>query len=716
MSRAVSIKTRLFVFSIIFCLVGLILIGGYSYIIARRALLDRTYNQLTAIREEKAIRVKHFFRDRLRDVEMISSASEVQSFAKDFGGNYPLDYDFYMQTSSFSSLLSFLKNAESYCSFSVLLPGGHMFCSELNKKNGADPYVSTSYGKKVPFQSIYNQAIQEGKAIAFDFVKNPVSNINSAFVASPIITNSLDTLGVALLEIPELAMNNIMAERLDEIALGKTGEVYLAGSDFLMRSSSRFLKNSVLTVECKTYPVEQSLMGNAGTSKVIDYRGEKVLSSFSPLDLPHTNWVIVAEIDWDEALHDVNKLKYRIIIIGLIVFILLSIGVLLFSWKITNPLYELKKAALRISDGKFDRLLPIEQRDEIGLLTQVFNKMTLRLKHTTQRLVEREERLLHFYRATVDGIMLHNSGKPILVNRALVSLTKYSEKELLNNSARDLFADNEFLLFNQKHDDVHSFESVLLTKDSDEIPVEVQQRNIIYHDQEVEALVIRNISERKRIENELRSERQHRLRSVIDGQEQERQRLSRELHDGLGQLLVAIKLRLESISLDKLGEERKTIETVKNLFSQTIEDTRRMSNNLMPAALTEFSLAVVLRNLCNEMEANSSITVSLVTGVLPDSLDMLTKTYAYRIVQEALNNVVKHSNANRAVVSIFSDILKFYIHIEDDGAGFDTRKNVEMGNGLYNMRERSVILNGKFEFESSPGDGTIIRVELPVKK
>lgn len=716
MSRAVSIKNRLFIFSIIFCLVGLILVGGYSYLIARRALLSRTYNQLTAIREEKAVRVKNFFRDRLREVELISTSHEIKRFAENLNENFQEGLDSYLKTSSFTSLISFLSNADSYSSFGILLPDGRMYCTEFNENFESEPYINTNFGSKEPFNNVYEQTIKKGKALAFDFTKNPLSNINSSFVAAPIFSRSLDTLGIVLLEIPELAMNGIMAERLDEIGLGNTGEVYLAGNDFLMRSSSRFLKNSVLSVECKTFPVEQALMGKTGSSKVIDYRGERVLSSYSPLDLPHTTWVIVAEIDWNEALSDVNKLKQRIVIIGFVVFILLTIGVLLFSWKITNPLYELKKAALRVSDGKFDRVLPIEQRDEIGLLTQVFNKMTLRLKHTTQRLLEREQRLLHFYRATVDGIMLHKAGKPILVNRALISLSGYSEKELLRNTARELFADNEFLLFNQKHDDTFSFESVLLTKDLVRLPVEVQQKKIIYHDQEVEALVIRNISERKRIENELRRERQHRLRSVIDGQEQERQRLSRELHDGLGQVLVAIKLRLESISLDELGEQRQTIETVKELFNQTIEDARRMSNNLMPAALSEFSLAVVLRNLCNETESNSGITVSLVTGVLPDSLDMLTKTYAYRIVQEALNNVVKHSNANRAVVSIFSDILKFYLHVEDDGVGFDPRKNLEMGNGLYNMKERSVILNGRFEVVSSPGSGTKINVELPLNK
>jgi PAS domain S-box-containing protein len=341
--------------------------------------------------------------------------------------------------------------------------------------------------------------------------------------------------------------------------------------------------------------------------------------------------------------------------------------------------------------------------------------MTLRLRQTTLRLREREQRLLHFYRATIDGILLHKGGKPILVNRALSILSGFSEDDLLKMSPQVLFFNENHLTLKTGSQDQNSFEDLLITKSKEKIPVEVQRKKMTYHDQDVEALVIRDISQRRAVEDELKTERLHRMRSVIDGQEQERQRLSRELHDGLGQTLVGIKLRLESIPLNELGEQRKTIELVKQMFNQTIEDTRRISNNLMPAALTEFSLAVVLRNLCTEVEANSRIPISLVVGVLPESLNLLIKTYAYRIAQEALNNTVKHSGASRAVVSVFSDIKKIYLHVEDDGCGFVTGKKTDIGNGLYNMKERASLLNGKLEVISSPGKGTKIKVEFPLE-
>ena len=711
--RALSIKTRLFIYSMLFSFVGLVLVGAFSYYSARSSLLDRTFNQLTAIREEKARQVEQFFSDRVREVQLASNFTGIRELIDVFSKSDRIDLGQLNSNNSLGSLIDFLVKANCYKSLSVAIPDGRVICLKLDTGSGINGYVISSTKSNIVLDSLYKVvSISKDYAIN-DFTTTSLLNIYSFFIASPVLKDN-QLLGVLFLEVPDRAMNRLMAESIDAIELGNTGEVYLAGADYLMRSSSRFVENSILSINSKTYAVEQALLDQSGVAKILDYRGVKVLSSFGPLAIPYLKWVVVAEIDWSEAVRDINMLRNRIILIGIAVFALITLGVFYFSWRVTSPLVKLKEAALRVGDGKFDWMLPVQQRDEIGLLTQVFNKMTLRLRHTTQRLKEREQRLLHFYRATVDGIMLHRDGKTILVNRALINLTGFNEEELLRKSPEQLFNETDHLLLYSDSKEVHSFESVLVGKNGSKIPVEVQHRRMKYHDQEVEALVIRDISQRKAMEDELKVERLHRLRSVIDGQEKERQRLSRELHDGLGQTLVAIKLRMESIPLDKMGEERKTIEMVKQLFNQTIEETRRISNNLMPAALTEFSLAVVLRNLCNEIETNSGISISLVVGVLPESLDMLTKTYAYRIAQEALTNIVKHSNANRAVVSVFSDILKLYLHIEDDGVGFNPTKTSDRGNGMYNMKERASLLNGRFEVISAPGKGTKIKVEFPI--
>ncbi len=700
-------------YSMLFCFVGLTLLGGYSYYIARNALLNRTFNQLTSIREEKARQVEQFFLDRYREIELVANSGSVQRIFNEFQRSGSVHQQNLISDDPFRNTITFLTNANCYSSFSVGLSNGQAFCIKLGGETLFDKVVYTNLNSRESLTDLQNRVLSSNKTLFSDFTTGSLLNSYSSFVGSPVFINA-NPQGVVLLEIPDLALNSLMAEHIDKIGMGKTGEVYLAGSDFLMRSSSRFVDNSVLMVQSKTYAVEQALLGISGTARITDYRNIDVLSSYRPLQIPNLNWVIVAEMDWDEALHDTAQLKRRMLIIGGSIFILITIGVFAFSGLIINPLIRLKEAAAKVGEGNFDIAIPIHQRDEIGLLTQVFNKMTLRLKHTTQRLREREQRLLHFYRATIDGILLHFSGKIVLVNRALINLTGFTEAELLSKSPQELFADDDFLLNFNDPSEIHSFEAVVITKKGARIQVEVQHRRMVYQEQQMEVMVIRDISERKAIEDELKVERLNRFRSVIDGQEQERQRLSRELHDGLGQTLVAIKLRLESIPLDSLGDQARTIELVKKMFNQTIDETRRISNNLMPAALTEFSLAVVLRNLCTEVESNSGISISLVVGVLPEALDMLIKTYAYRIVQEALTNIVKHSGASRAVVSVFSDIHKIYLHIEDNGQGFVKNRISSSGNGLYNMKERANLLGGKFDLISTSGKGTVIKVEFPV--
>jgi len=698
----------------VFCFTGVVLVGAYSYFTAREALIQRTYQQLISLKEEKKTRVESFFKERERDLRFLSTHNNIHELFSTFSESDDIN-KLKKQGYSFvnKQLVEYLSDANAYNSLSFGLSNRMIHSFRLDSLGEISAYSSSSLQKTLIID-VYQKAVELKKVVLRDLTQSKLVNNNSSIIASPIYNNDSTLLGVIFLEISDKAINNIMAEQISDKGLGQTGEVYLVGSDNLLRSSSRFLEKSILSVTYNSKIVINAQKGQSGAEKAIDYRKQKVLSAYGPVYIADLNWVIVAEMDYQEAIKPILLLGERILLISFLVFIFLTVGVFILSKRITAPLVRLTETAKGVGDGQFELTLPIIYHDEIGVLTQVFNKMILQIKHTTSSLKEREQRLTHFYKATIDGIVLHKTGSPVLVNHALSTLTGYVEDELIKKSPQDyLLIDEETYVIAQQNS-IFSFEAVLKTKRNKKIPVEVQKNRVVFHGQEVESLVIRDISERKAIEEELHTERLRQMRSVIDGQEQERQRLSRELHDGLGQTLVAIKLKLESIPLEELGNQRKTVELVKQMFNHTIEETRRMSNNLMPAALTEFSLAVVLRNLCIEIESNSGINVSLVIGVLPESFNQLLKTYIYRIAQEALNNIVKHSGASRAVISIFSDISRLYLHIEDNGVGFDSTKGYESGNGLYNMKERVILLNGKFEIITSKGNGVKIQAEFPI--
>lgn len=254
-------------------------------------------------------------------------------------------------------------------------------------------------------------------------------------------------------------------------------------------------------------------------------------------------------------------------------------------------------------------------------------------------------------------------------NPAYAEITGYNDAELQTLRPFDLLRVEEDLLREVREGRQPAAEATFRRSDRKTLYVEIQARAITFRGQPAESVVIRDITHRKFIERKLQMQRIRQVKSVIDGQEKERQRLSRELHDGLGQNLVAIKLKLGSIPHDKAGEIDATLTLVKQMFNHTIDEVRCISNNLMPAKLKEFSLAVVLRNLCNEVESNSGVSIGLTVGVLPEPLDQLLKTYVYRIVQEALTNVIKHSGANRAKLPYIPilAICTFKLRITEQG-------------------------------------------------
>ncbi len=229
--------------------------------------------------------------------------------------------------------------------------------------------------------------------------------------------------------------------------------------------------------------------------------------------------------------------------------------------------------------------------------------------------------------------------------------------------------------------------------------------------------ILANIFDRIRTqEDELQREKLRRLRSVIDGQDQERNRLARELHDGIGQSLIAVKLQLENAETQNYSMMRAGIDSAKNMIDNTIEDVRRVCNALLPAALNEFGIVSTLRALCSELGSLAGFI-----GVFENegSLERMSKksqVYLYRIAQEALNNIAKHARATQVVMKLTRENNIVTLQVSDNGKGFIFDPvYVAQRNGLQNMRERTQLLQGEFSIKSEPGSGTAILVSIPYK-
>jgi signal transduction histidine kinase len=203
------------------------------------------------------------------------------------------------------------------------------------------------------------------------------------------------------------------------------------------------------------------------------------------------------------------------------------------------------------------------------------------------------------------------------------------------------------------------------------------------------------------------------LTAIMKGEENERSRISRELHDGIGGMLAAIKMNLSSVTkkYHELSVIRE-LDTVSEMLQQTSAEVRKTAHNLMPEALGNHSLEEALFHYCNLINGTSQLQLDLqVYGDL-EPLNKSTAVTLYRIVQEILQNIIKHAEATRAEIQIMQYDETFSITVEDNGKGFGD--SIQEGLGFQNLRYRVAALNGYLSITSAPGKNTTVHIELAV--
>jgi len=205
------------------------------------------------------------------------------------------------------------------------------------------------------------------------------------------------------------------------------------------------------------------------------------------------------------------------------------------------------------------------------------------------------------------------------------------------------------------------------------------------------------------------------LRRVVEAQELERRRLSRELHDETGQALTSILLGLRSLEESlETDDARAATAGLRELVVATLQDVRRLAVELRPSALDDFGLVAALEHLTTSFQEQTGIQVDFGVALGEGRLPGEVETALYRIVQEALTNVVKHARARRVSISLTRMQHSVKAVVEDDGQGFDPENTREGGFGVVGMRERLSLLGGRLRVESRPGAGTTIAAEVPL--
>lgn len=239
----------------------------------------------------------------------------------------------------------------------------------------------------------------------------------------------------------------------------------------------------------------------------------------------------------------------------------------------------------------------------------------------------------------------------------------------------------------------------------------------------------RDITERRKVEEALReSEKQMRYLSsqILRAQEQERQRIARDLHDSIIQLLATIKINLRAsvrhLNHNRGGKNRESFESIISMVQDTIEEVRRVYTGLRPSMLDNLGILATLSWACQEFqETYEAIHVEREVDVKEEEIPDTLKIVIYRILQEALNNIAKHSQADFARVSLKKYDSAIELVFQDNGCGFDigdiiSQKNRKRGLGLVSMKERTELAGGIFDIESAKQRGTIIRCTWPTTR
>lgn len=301
------------------------------------------------------------------------------------------------------------------------------------------------------------------------------------------------------------------------------------------------------------------------------------------------------------------------------------------------------------------------------------------------------------------------------VNDAAIHTYGYSRDEFLQLTLCDIQEITPGELHLSKNSGQTTNTYYHTTKNGDKLVVELTYYAINYFDYTAIQMQVNDITEKTRLEKELDLKKKQLIEAVFKAQEIERKNIGEELHDNINQILAAAKLNLTALK-EKPEEFDILLENSANNLALAMREIREMSKGLIiPGHLREVGLISSIEYLLQEMLRHTRITWKLFADDIEDMLKDDHRLAIYRIVQEQLNNIIKHANASFIKVSVSAKGSMIHLIMEDNGSGFvySSRRN---GIGITNIISRAELFNGNVNFKSSPGEGCSMEVTLSLEK
>jgi two-component system sensor histidine kinase UhpB len=255
-------------------------------------------------------------------------------------------------------------------------------------------------------------------------------------------------------------------------------------------------------------------------------------------------------------------------------------------------------------------------------------------------------------------------------------------------------------------------------KDGTIIMMDIIAHDVLYENNPARLVLANDVTEKLQVEAELANQQalQQKLitETSIQVQEREREEIGKELHDNISQILATAKLYLQhAMKKDDLHSE--LLEKSQEYITLAIEESRKLSHTLIAPSLGEITLIDAIRDLIGDIHFTTSLRLELNTGNFnEEGINKNIKLMFYRVVQEQINNIMKHSGAQHATIELRATAEYLLLTIRDDGIGFDTQKTPG-GIGLRNISNRARFYDGSIRIISAPGKGCTLEVIIPVK-
>ena len=496
--------------------------------------------------------------------------------------------------------------------------------------------------------------------------------------------------------------------------------------------------------------------------------------AFAPLSF--APWGVAVRQSEEEAFAITEQLKKRLFLFGGIIVISLFLIVWTFMQGVVRPIKQLTSAAARVANGDFKAVVPIKRRDEIGQLSSAFAIMTRELDRTQHELLSRNRELLalNSVASTVSQsldleeiltkaiqkvleVTNSKSGWAFLndVRKKELKLVSYTGSSNLfhclqsaspaaNCACHQVVQDGNALFVNDvsqcpllgedvsRREGISCFVSVPLKSKDKVLGVICVSRPLeeYYTERDLElmhsigqhvGLAVENsiLYQETRRKEELRGQL---LSTIIDAQEEERKRISRELHDGCAQTLTGLIMSIESAEnmiVSQASPVAQKLVSTRLIATHVLEDMRKLMRGLRSTDLEELGLVTAIHSNAQTNLDAEDIHLDFDAQGFNHALPPPIETALFRIVQEAVHNIIKHSHAQNVIIRMNMADSKIVATISDDGRGFDTSAFFAPGRrsqslGLIGMHERANLLGGALNITSTMGQGTLIAVEIPI--